>query len=433
MTGPRRLAFQLGVTAIVAATAAYVVAIPLSSVRTYGGLPWSVMVGWQAGASFAGLYLLGTAAAVLAGALALVLALRAPGRRDARALAWFAAFLGMFWAAQPAFLVTGWPGRVQLLTFAAVYASYILTTAALLRLAACFPAELRPADLTGDAPGSGQPGDAAHAGDGGPTGVRGLALRRMPPEWLGRRLLDGRAVWGTAAAVALGVPLLIRALPYPSPVADVGLVAAFLAMVVALGVGVAAVRFMRIGYARASDEARRRTLWALAGFVAGVWLVSVVGVISLIGMLGLWTPAMEAALDTVALPIAGLAPVVVMAGLYAAVFGSGALDPALALRRTTAYGALSVLLTFTFAALENAGSALLVDRLGWSPATVGWLAGGAIALLFGGLRRTAVGAVARVEARAGVDSSAARHQLVEPRPAPKPHPTSSREKGGRAQ
>ena len=78
--------------------------------------------------------------------------------------------------------------------------------------------------------------------------------------------------------------------------------------------------------------------------------------------------------------------VVILLSLMAATFYKGDVDPRLAIRRTTVYGALGILFVFFFSALGNVVSEFVESRLGL-PGIVGTgLYGGSVAVLLLPLR-----------------------------------------------
>jgi hypothetical protein len=136
--------------------------------------------------------------------------------------------------------------------------------------------------------------------------------------------------------------------------------------------GALAARNLGTNYRLAVGEERRRVQWVFAGFATAWWLVlagaGLVVVSALLGSAGtgegavaVWDPAMLA----VALPLAlFLAPLLVVVGAAIGILYAGAIDPALALEKSTIYGILGVLGLVTFAALESVLSELLE---GWVP------------------------------------------------------------------
>ncbi len=85
-----------------------------------------------------------------------------------------------------------------------------------------------------------------------------------------------------------------------------------------------------------------------------------------------------------------LAALVFVACLAIGIFGFGALDPALAIRRTVIYGALGIMAVFLFAIIEELISGPIVTRLGL-PGTLGSaIAAGVVAIAFTALRSVSI-------------------------------------------
>jgi hypothetical protein len=130
--------------------------------------------------------------------------------------------------------------------------------------------------------------------------------------------------------------------------------------IVAPTVGVAiGVANLRTSYRLADAGERRRMTWVMVGFSAAAWLILaavgtgvVVGTLSMPDRIALIVPALF-----------GLAPLLIVLGSAAGVLYGGAIDPALALRRSTVWGFMAAIAVVVFAGLENALSALVEDRL----------------------------------------------------------------------
>lgn len=156
--------------------------------------------------------------------------------------------------------------------------------------------------------------------------------------------------------------------------------------VVAIGV-----HNLRTSYRLASRGNRRRMLWVTTGFSLATWLIlAALGGAVLVGTLDL--PEVTA-IGLVILIV--LAPLLLVLGSAMGVLYAGAIDPALALRRSTIYGSLGALGIVAFAGLENALSTLVESRLGF-PSFIGPLVAGAIvAAVLIPIQRRVSGAVAR--------------------------------------
>ncbi len=112
----------------------------------------------------------------------------------------------------------------------------------------------------------------------------------------------------------------------------------------------------------------------VAGFAVSAWLI--LGALGL--LLGIAVLDVELEALGIIVPIAiFIAPLVLVTCAAIGILRSGAVDPALVLRRSTVYGALGVLGVVAFAGLENALSALVEARLGL-PGIIGSMIAGAL-------------------------------------------------------
>jgi hypothetical protein len=318
------------------------------------------------------------AVSLAAAAFALALVWRAGQRPEARALALLlsTAFFPSFSAAS-----LGMPYPALVAMQGVLHWVYL---GAFVRFAALFPRPLTLDDLEG----------AAQAR---------AARRGREPRAVGRMrwMLNPAAVWGGvagAAALAVGGTLTRQ------PLVQVLLVPVLVWSLVR-GLGL-----LRAGYAVADPVGQRRILWVVQGLYTMLWLgVVMVGSIGYGILEGYRAVRDGVAPDQITIPAGVLATVAVTQSLAVlvmmlcfafAIFFQGALDPALALRRTTIYGGLAVCGALLFAAVENAASSLLAGMLGMSEGMGAAVAGGVVALAFGPLRDR----IARVvEARLGSD------------------------------
>lgn len=321
--------------------------------------------------------------ALVAAGLATLLLFRASDRVDGRVLTLFLAFLGLFWGSVFRFLElslgdrsvevtlsysSGWLDQTALIAF-------LLAAAAFLRLSALFPRPLTPDRLPA------------------------LRLGRLAPaRWLRRvrvAFLRPTVVWGSAIATYLlqrllpdGISRIIDAdasTGGPTPALMLGFLIIILVMaayaVFAMALGA---RNLRDSYRMAEGGERRRILWVVAGFSVAWWLV-----LAAAGLMGVSaTLGDDLSMLGAAVPVAlVLAPLVAVAGAAVGVLYSGAVDPALALERSTIYGALGVIGVVAFAAVENAASELVESWVGL-PGFVGTMvAGGVVAAALIPLRR----------------------------------------------
>lgn len=383
----RRNAFRIAAGALVLGAIVHVATVwprvlELAAVVESGA--WVVVAGFA----------LSAVTALAACALALLLLWKVPDRPDARALTLFLAFLAIFWGSLFRFLQIdagagdlsfnlsyggGWVSQTAL-------AAFVGSTAAFLRFSALFPRPLTPDRLRT------------------PRWLRN-------PGRLRRWFLRPSVVWGTALAI-LAVQRFLPSLVWRltgSPDTTTGqLPPALLAGVTAgilliAGFALAAVvlgaRNLLDSYRSAAEEERSRILWVVTGFNLASWMVvAALGLMLLVGL-----ASIEALVLSAAIPLAlVLAPLVLVVSAAVGILYAGAIDPALALRRSTIYGALGAIGVLAFAALESAISEWLEGRLEL-PGFVGSVSTGVIvtiALL--ALRRTATAWLGR---RAGEDES----------------------------
>ena len=327
--------------------------------RVLGPRSWMIVAGFGVSA----------ATAIAACGLAVLLMWKAADRADARALTLYLGFLAIFWGSLFRFMQVeagpnsvavnvayggGWVSHTAL-------ASFLLAAAAFLRFSALFPRPLTPDRL----PPSRLPRMLRH--------VRLAALRPA-------------LVWGAAVALALAQRYLPRATRWIAGIvgpvdgaADQGTmigvaVAAALVVAYALAAMATGARNLRDSYRAAPPAERKRVLWVVTGFSTAWWLlVGCAGVVAVSVATGLDIGVLSAALPVALL----LAPLVVVAGAAVGILYSGAIDPALALEKSTLYGVLGVLGVIGFAAIEN-GLADAVERWVHLPGFVGSMLAGAL-------------------------------------------------------
>lgn len=157
-------------------------------------------------------------------------------------------------------------------------------------------------------------------------------------------------------------------------------------------------------YHTSAPEDRRRMLWVVEGSLLGGVLPILVWV--LLAFLpghdftaGLVVPAELAEKGSrFRILMAGWmmpAGLVFTAGVVMAVFYDGALDPRLALRKTTLYGLVGIALVFLFGIVETVASDLVLAPMGMDTGVGSWIAGGAAAFAFGPLQEALKGKVDR--------------------------------------
>ena len=137
--------------------------------------------------------------------------------------------------------------------------------------------------------------------------------------------------------------------------------------------------FSRTTALRSSEAEHRHWLWIAAGVVAGMMVLQASFVVFiacgyfdyfLIG-LGVYILGMAAG------------ALLFVLGLAMAVFGSGALDPRLAIKRSLISGIVATLLTFTFALVEAFVANFLAEQLGLPTAAAPAVASAAVAVALG--------------------------------------------------
>jgi hypothetical protein len=303
--------------------------------------------------------------AILACALAVFLVVRAGARYEARTLALFLVLVAVCWGSVLRFASldygpdgspTGLDVTVSGSALMMAVWSLALASAALLQLSLRFP--------------------------------RDLADTGAAPSWLIRRPW---VPWAVATAMPLlfepGLSWILRgfrALGGGDETAA-GLFlwvlasAAVVAALVILGMLGLAVAFFIRGYRRADAEARRSALWLLVG-VAGSAMLILASV--LLMALDTALPVTPGLLSRHAPFVILFAPLLMVVCVGVAILYSGALDPRLALRRSTINGIAGTVGLLVFAGLENSLSAWVEGRLGL-PGTIGsFLAGAASAGVF---------------------------------------------------
>jgi hypothetical protein len=359
----RRWPFRLGAGFLILAAVVHVSTVWPRVAKLAGVLPvarWMLVTGFAISA----------VTALAACGLAVLLLWKAADRPDARALTMFLAFLAIFWGSLFRFMDvsaetrsisinlsygSGWISKTAL-------ASSLLAIAAFLRFSALFPV---PLDVT-RLPPSRLPGNLRR--------IRAASLRPAPV-WFGVIVLlllqnySVRIVSRLTGADSLPPgasppAILLASLFVPLALSTLAIVLAF-----ALGV-----RNLRDSYRLAAPAERRRLQWIVGGFSAAAWMVlGAVGLVLLIRFAGLDSDVLA-----LAFPLAlVLAPLVAVLGACTGVLYSGAIDPALALEKSTVYGILGAGGLVAFAGIENALSNLVEDRLRL-PGFVGAMIAGAI-------------------------------------------------------
>lgn len=143
----------------------------------------------------------------------------------------------------------------------------------------------------------------------------------------------------------------------------------------------AAVLAFRVNYVQSDPVDRRRMLWVLQGMLAFGAGMFFLGSVALANDVSGAAPLQGVFDALVRVPM-----LLLLLFLAMAVFYDGALDPRLAIRRTTVYGALGPLLVILFAGLENLFVDFALARFGIDEQFGIWAAAGMVALGFGPLR-----------------------------------------------
>lgn len=318
-------------------------------------------------------------AAPAAAALSLSLAWRSWHRDDARALATFLALAAFVLAGDGLWhlmRLSGAPAWFASAADLSIPVCGLAGMAAMLRFSCTFPRRLSPSELTTD---------------GGSRAGRMLAAVQ--------RWTTNAAAVRRAAAWAIGILLLlesgrIAAAAWGNPLPELWMEKyAVLAMLLA-SMAVSAAN-QRAGYRVADAEGRRRIFWVLEGFLLATAIAVVASALKLL----------QNATGYVA-PVPfwyGLAMMAAFAALLAclavAMFYAGAVDPALAIRRTAVAGLVGLAMVVLFATLEQALQGWLGARLGLSDRAGGILTGVGVGLAFEPLRTRTAALVERVLSR----------------------------------
>jgi class 3 adenylate cyclase len=306
------------------------------------------------------------AALLSAGVLAAAVAWRASHQPASASLLVF--LLGMATLFGPALeMLFAFGAPIRALS-AAFDALAVLTAAAFLRFATLFPKPLlpaiapvlrwhRPAGRVGRKPKLAAAVELTALR--GP--LRALQVRSLSPAW----------VWGVAGGYAVLFFIVLQGESSGEDVfrmSQVSLLLAFVGIVLGL-------RHLQTGYAIADAAGRRGLLWVVHGFAATIWMLVAIVVISFLS-LG-FIPA-GAAVATIVVLKSGVVPVVVLS-MAAAIFYFGALDPRLAIRRTSVYTPLCLLLLLVFGGVENLLNSALATMVGM-PTAAGTVLAGSVTL-----------------------------------------------------
>jgi class 3 adenylate cyclase len=309
---------------------------------------------------------------VAAGVIALTMAWKLPGRPDARALTVF--FLLEFAPTWPLIsLGVVSEASAANLRFTMAYLGF----ASLVRFAALFPRPLtaidvrtsmgswwRPAENPEPLPARRWARLSRRARTRSQTTVERLE-RKLPPRfrisgmWTDVLvvLLRPGAVWALYGAAGLLPAVVSRA-----GVDDLRHVPGWpilaLAYFLAVNVPLLAMPFYAwIGWHGADPAGRRRILWLVQGVITFFWMVTVLGWLMVFAQLSGTDTRSWGRL------VMGLPLLVLLVSIGVATFYHGALDPRLAIRRTTIYGVVGLVLVSAFVVAEGLASGFVAVRL----------------------------------------------------------------------
>lgn len=298
--------------------------------------------------------------AMIACALAILLVVRAGQRYEARGLALFLVLIAICWGSVLRFasLDRGPDGSVTGLDISLSGTPVILAVLALaLAGASLLSLSVRfPTDLTA-----------------GRTGRTPLIRKSWVPWALAIAapvlLKFGISLLGRAAK-AFGVEpeRMVQILPWA-----LGAVATIIGSLI-LGMVLLAIANFVKGYRLADEESRRPVLWLLVGVVGSAFLVLAS---ALLLALDIVLPASLGLLSRYSPLIVLFSPLFMVICVAVAILHSGAVDPRLALRRSTINGIASTAGLLVFAGLENTLSSWVESRLGL-PGSLGSLLAGAV-------------------------------------------------------
>jgi class 3 adenylate cyclase len=179
-----------------------------------------------------------------------------------------------------------------------------------------------------------------------------------------------------------------------------------LALLIMLGGGALAfghaMNLLYLNWRHGLDEHRRAIGWIFLATVGTLVLWATAYLLMGLATVFAWVAGSDVDFGTGMLSLGGVfrlgPPLVLFAlvvSLWASILQRGSFDPGLALRRTTAYSIVAVLLTTLFVALEGVASAGIVSGLGLGARGGALVAGSAVALAFLPVRNRVEKGVAR--------------------------------------
>jgi hypothetical protein len=333
-----------------------------------------------------GLVLLLVLAPLSAAGLALVLAWRSWARDDARVLAVFLGLLsyalggeGTWWVLKR----SGLPDWAVSVLDTGMPLAAVAGMAVMIRFSTIFPRPLLLGDVRPGASRAGRMVAGAQAWARDPA-----RLRRAAAWFCGMVIVVPQAI-----SIATGLR---------GDEIDLVVFSKYLALAAMLGAVTLSAANLRTNYRRADAAGRRQVFWVLEGFL---FATAVAVLASALKLLQNATGYQAAQPHWYALALVA-AFLGLLACLSIALFGSGALDPSLALRRTAVSGVLGLLALVLFAVSEQVMQEWLGARLGLSARTNGILTGVALGLAFEPLRTRTSAFVERQLARFGAEAEA---------------------------
>jgi hypothetical protein len=331
-----------------------------------------------------GLMLLLVMAPLSAAGLALVLAWRSWERDDARVLAVFLGLLSYALGGEGTWMIltrSGLPEWAVSALDTGMPLASVAGMAVMIRFSTIFP---RPLSLSDGRAGASRLGHV----------VASAQAWSMDPARLWRAAAwFGGLVIVVPQAISIATGLRGREV-------DLVVYSKYLALGAMLGTVTLSAANLRTNYRRADAAGRRQVFWVLEGFLFATAVAVLASALKLLQNATGYQVA-QAHWYAFAL-LAGFLGLLVC--LAIALFGSGALDPSLALRRTAVSGVLGLLAVVLFAVSEQVMQEWLGARLGLSPQTGGIVTGVALGLAFEPLRTRTSAFVERQLARFGAEA-----------------------------
>lgn len=331
-----------------------------------------------------GLVLLLVLAPLSAAGLALVLAWRSWARHDARVLAVFLGLLSYALGTEGTWMMlkrSGLPGWAVSVLDTGMPLAAVAGMAVMIRFSSIFP---RPLSLRDVRPGASRASRM----------VVGAQAWAMDPARLRRA-----AAWFCGVVIvvpqAISIATELRGKEF-----DLVAYSKYLALAALLAAVTLSAANLRTNYRQADAAGRRQVFWVLEGFLFATAVAVLASALKL-AQNATGYQAGQPHWYALALVAAFLG---LLACLAIALFGSGALDPSLALRRTAVSGVLGLLAVVLFAVSEQVMQEWLGARLGLSARTGGIVTGVALGLAFEPLRTRTSAFVERQLARFGAEA-----------------------------